>query len=247
MTLTIDESPNAVAVYCASSLGKQIAFQKAAASVGHALAESGRPLVYGGGSKGIMGVVSGAVLEKGGNVTGVIPFAMVAAGGEAEQTKSSKEALKGLVALDERGRENVKTIVVDSMHERKLEMARRSCAFITLPGGFGTYEELLEVITWSQVGIHSKPILVVNVNGFYNPLHQLIQNGIQEGFIQPKNQHLLRFVNGPDDLSQHESFDWGKAAMEALDNWQPVDAVIFYDWTKRQSGDVSPGEELSAA
>lgn len=246
MTLTIEEPPNAVAVYCASSLGDNPAFSRAAASVGHALAAAGRPLVYGGGSKGIMGVVSGAVLEKGGKVTGVIPYAMVAAGGEAEQMKSSKEAKAALVALDERGRENVKTIVVDSMHERKTEMAKRSCAFVTLPGGYGTFEELLEVVTWCQIGIHSKPILVINVNNFYNPLRQLIQNGVSEGFIRPKNQHLIRYVDGPEDLSLHETFDWGKATLDALDNWQAVDAVVFYDWTKRRSGNVPHGEELSA-
>ncbi|KAJ3486504.1 hypothetical protein NLI96_g4207 [Meripilus lineatus] len=140
MTREDSQASTAVAVYCASSFGEQEAFRHAARSLGKGLADAERPLVYGGGSKGIMGLVSGAALAAGGKVTGVVPFAMVAAGGEQEQ--KAKATLSALVALDEKGRENVHTVVVDSMHERKMEMARRSCGFVALPGGFGTFEEV---------------------------------------------------------------------------------------------------------
>jgi len=107
-----------------------------------------------------MGIISGAVLEGGGEVIGVVPWAMIKTGGEGdkgvgvENVEAKKEAL--YVMLDERGREKVNTIIVDSMHERKIEMAKRVGGFIGLPGGFGTLEEILEVITWTQLGIHNK-------------------------------------------------------------------------------------------
>ncbi|CAL1703449.1 unnamed protein product [Somion occarium] len=181
--MTHTQNSRGVAVYCASSLGNRKAFQEAATSLGFALAEAGRPLVYGGGNKGIMGVVSGAALEKGGKVTGVVPYAMVAAGGEAEQMKGTSESKGATVALDEHGREAIEHIVVDSMHERKREMALRSSGFIGLPGGFGTFEEVFEVITWSQLGIHRKPVILLNILGFWDPFRELVQMGTSPNTI----------------------------------------------------------------
>ncbi|RDX52748.1 hypothetical protein OH76DRAFT_1344368 [Lentinus brumalis] len=224
----------AVAVFCGSSTGNQPAFLNAAKSLGKAIAEEGRPLVYGGGSKGIMGAVSGAALEAGGDVTGVVPYAMAAAGGEVDQTKEHRAPY---VLLKQKGREKVRLeVVVNSMHERKAEMARRSCGFIGLPGGYGTFEEVLEVVCWSQIGIHNKPVLVVNVLNYWNPLRELVRNGIENGFILAKNEALLQFVEGPADLAEHETFDWGKVTMEALDKWQGAQASHFYDWTLRKDG-----------
>ncbi|KAI0831700.1 hypothetical protein BC628DRAFT_1407337 [Trametes gibbosa] len=220
----------AVAVFCGSSTGREPAFAAAAKSLGKAIAEASRPLVYGGGSAGTMGIVSGAALEGGGDVLGVIPFAMVAAGGEVEQTK---DVHKPHIQLKEKGREKV---VVNSLHERKAEMAKRSCAFIGLPGGYGTFEEVLEVVCWSQVGIHNKPVIVLNVRGFYEPLRELIRNGVREGFIVEKNEHLVRFVDGPAERAEHEAFDWGTAAMATLDEWQAVGASHFYNWHLRKDG-----------
>ncbi|KIP10295.1 hypothetical protein PHLGIDRAFT_65858 [Phlebiopsis gigantea 11061_1 CR5-6] len=236
----------AVAVYCASSTGKQKAFEQAAISVGHALGKAGRPLVYGGGRKGIMGVVSGAVLEADGQVTGVLPAAMIASGGEKEAVRSAAQAKAAAAALcDGLNREN---IVVDSMHERKFEMAKRSCGFICLPGGYGTFEELLEVTTWSQLGIHSKPAIVVNVLGYYDPLRQLIRNGVREGFIAARNEKLVLFVDGPESYADHEAFDWGKAALDTLDGWQAGNYEVYYDWTKRKGADdKSKDGEMNAA
>ncbi|KAL1947322.1 hypothetical protein VTO73DRAFT_14283 [Trametes versicolor] len=223
----------AVTVFCGSSTGKSPAFIAAAKSLGKAIAGDNRALVYGGGSAGIMGIVSGTALEAGGDVVGVTPYAMVAAGGEKEQTKSVH---KPHIQIKEKGREKVEMVIVNSMHERKAEMAKRSCAFVGLPGGYGTFEEVLEVVCWSQVGIHSKPVLVVNVRNFWDPLRELIRNGIREGFILEKNEHLVRFVEGPADHAEHETFDWGKATMDALNEWQTVAASHFYNWHLRKEG-----------
>ncbi|PCH38409.1 hypothetical protein WOLCODRAFT_115423 [Wolfiporia cocos MD-104 SS10] len=234
--------PKAVAVYCASSVGFQPAYVRAAESLGKALADAGRPLVYGGGSQGIMGAISGAVLSAGGDVTGIVPHAMVASGGEVDLTAGKRGPT---VLLTENGREKIETIVVNSMHERKLEMARRSAGFIGLPGGYGTFEEVLEAICWSQIGIHRKPVIVLNVRGFYNPLRDLIRNGIQEGFIKAVNEHIVQFIDGPSEYELHESFDWGKATLDALDSWTPPEQTHFYDWTARKG--QTKGDALDAA
>ncbi|KAI0052925.1 hypothetical protein FA95DRAFT_1044313 [Auriscalpium vulgare] len=224
--MTTIERLEAIAVYCGSSMGTNPAYVHAAVSLGRTMAARKRPLVYGGGSKGIMGVVSGAVLEEGGQVTGVVPSAMVAAGGEVEAGKPS-----GLyVKLSEPGREQVKTIVVSSMHERKVEMARRSCGFVGLPGGYGTFEEVFEAITWTQIGIHNKPVVLVNVLGFYDPLRALIASAISGGFIRQTHDKLVTFVDGPADRTQHETYDWGAAVVDAIDSWQPLDNGL-YTWT----------------
>lgn len=249
MTINQHTDTRAVAVYCASSLGHKKAFQNAAVSIGHALGKAGRPLVYGGGQKGIMGVVSGAALDAGSSVLGVLPAAMIASGGEQEAVRGAAEAKAAKEALCRlEKRQNEEIIVVDSMHERKLEMAKRSCGFICLPGGYGTFEELLEVTTWSQLGIHNKPTIVVNVLGYYDPLRQLIRNGVREGFIQERNEKLIIFVDGPEDHAAHDDFDWGKAALEALDGWQAEHREIYYDWTKRKGeADTRAGAEMGAA
>jgi len=231
--MTVHTSKNApVAVYCASSMGKQKAYQLAAISVGHALALARRRLVYGGGSKGIMGVVSGAALERGGEVTGVVPEAMVAAGGEGSGDPSTLH-----VFVNEPGRESIETIVVGSMHERKVEMAKRACAFIGLPGGFGTFEEVLEVITWTQLAIHTKPIILVNVLSYWEPLRQLIRSGIREGFIPPTSENIVVFVDGPGadaPAEANETFDWGAAAIKAIEEWKHelAPSPYKYDWTR---------------
>ncbi|KZT20267.1 hypothetical protein NEOLEDRAFT_1140975 [Neolentinus lepideus HHB14362 ss-1] len=222
-----------VAVYCASSLGTQKAYQEAAMSLGRALAAAKRPLVYGGGSKGIMGIVSGAVLEGGGQVTGVVPYAMIAAGGEEDKTgKGDAKDYAVYVTLNERGREQVDTVIVNSMHERKVEMAKRSAGFIALPGGFGTFEEIMEVTTWTQLGIHNKPVVCLNVLSYWDPLRALLQNGVREGFIPEKNESLITFVDGPANSEEHLTFDWGKAALEALDGWNREERAGMFDWSK---------------
>ncbi|KAJ6546963.1 hypothetical protein B0H19DRAFT_1163219 [Mycena capillaripes] len=233
-------SSTAVAVYCGSSPGTEKAFNSAALSLGHALADAGRPLVYGGGSKGLMGVVSGAVLERGGKVTGIVPSAMVAAGGEG--SKVDAESVD--VHINEAGREEIEHIVVDSMHERKVEMARRVSGFFGLPGGFGTFEEVLEVITWTQLGIHNKPVIVLNVCSFFEPLRQLVNNGVAYGFIKPVSKNLVVFVDGPSEHTEHESFNWGEAAVKALEGWKWDAKDSLYQWTASKDG--RPREPLES-
>ncbi|KAI0648321.1 hypothetical protein C8Q79DRAFT_999701 [Trametes meyenii] len=234
VTMAVPKDENAevrgIAVFCGSASGSDPAFVDAAKSLGRAIAEAKRPLVYGGGSAGVMGAVSGAALEAGGDVVGVTPYAMVAAGGEVDQTKSIH---KPHIQLQEKGREKV---IVNSMHERKAEMAKRSAAFVGLPGGYGTFEEVLEVVCWSQIGIHSKPVILVNVRNFWEPLRALIRNGIREGFILEKNERLVRFVEGPADVAEHGVFNWGRATLDALEQWEGIAASHFYNWHLRKDG-----------
>ncbi|EEB96381.1 hypothetical protein MPER_04495, partial [Moniliophthora perniciosa FA553] len=229
----------AVTVYCGSSTGNQPAFVKAALSLGSALAASNRRLVYGGSHRGLMGTVSRAVLNGGGFVTGILPYAMVAAGGEGERVRQPKQiqgnAGDGSVYVDvEPDDEHLETIVVDSMHTRKVEMAKRCCGFVGLPGGFGTFEEVFEVTTWTQLGIHTKrvsailffqtvitylydfiAVILLNVLGFYDPIQQQIRNSIEAGFIQPYNESLIIFVNGPSNKGDLAEYNWGKL------RWKP--------------------------
>lgn len=239
---TSPSSTSTVAVYCASSTGTEPVYVHAATSLGTAIAKAGRPLVYGGGSKGLMGTVSGAVLDGKGKVTGIVPYAMVAGGGEGEKASTGVS-----VQLNEKGREAVETIVVGSMHERKVEMAQRAEVFFGLPGGFGTFEEVMEVSTWTQLGIHRKPVILLNVLGYYDPLRQLVKNGIAAGFIQPFNESIILYVDGPSDRSAHVTFDWGSAALEMIDKWYTLHtARPLYNWVamkedgtpKKAEGDV---------
>lgn len=230
-----------VAVYCAASLGKQNAFQQAALSLGHALAEAKRPLVYGGGNRGLMGIVSGAVSDQGGQVTGIIPYAIHAAGGEKDKGDGVAKTESVAQVLNESRRGHIETIVVDSMHERKTEMAKRVGAFVGLPGGYGTFEEILEVITWNQINVHNKPVILLNVLSYYNPLRDVIRNGVREGFIQPQNEKLCIFVDGPTDPQDHEFFNWGQAALDAIATWQhdQIQPLPFH-WTKDTDSSAIP-------
>ncbi|XP_006458229.1 hypothetical protein AGABI2DRAFT_199661 [Agaricus bisporus var. bisporus H97] len=220
-----------IAVYCGSSMGTQKAYVAAAESLGKALATRNRPLVYGGGVKGIMGVVSNSVLAHGGEVTGIIPYAMVAGGGE--KPKSDEE---DGVELQDTRRERVKTVVVQSMHERKVEMAKRVDGFIGLPGGYGTFEEVLEVTTWTQLGIHDKPVVLVNILGFWNPLRELIRQSVQAGFIRTASEKLIIFIDGPTNQEEHMTFDWGSAALTAIDDWELGNNNPLFDWTLKMNG-----------
>ncbi|KAF8871955.1 hypothetical protein CPB85DRAFT_1350947 [Mucidula mucida] len=187
-------------------------------ALGAAIARAKRRLVYGGGSTGLMGEVSAAALKQDGDVIGITPAAMMSVHGSAP-------SVHGVGRLEE--------IVVDTMHERKVEMAKRVDGFVALPGGFGTYEELMEVTTWTQIGMHAKPVIILNVLSFYDPIRGLIQNGIAAGFIAPINEKIVVFVDGPADLEEHASFDWGSAALEAVDAWT-WEAELLYDWTVRR-------------
>ncbi|KIY63665.1 hypothetical protein CYLTODRAFT_457921 [Cylindrobasidium torrendii FP15055 ss-10] len=230
-----------VAVYCGSSSGTKAVYTNAAISVGRALAKAQRRLIYGGGVNGIMGAVSKAVLLNGGSVTGVLPYAIAAGGGEGGRKKLAEH--EGLTPEQRSMNERV---MVHSMHERKVEMARRSVGFAGLPGGLGTFEEILEVATWTQLGIHRKrqlpPVLQVvdkvltpdaavvllNVRGFYDPLRALIKKGVEEGFIMLSNAHIITFVDGPASYDAHDTYDWGSAMLTALEFWKGNDVTALF-------------------
>ncbi|KAG8759767.1 hypothetical protein FRC14_005040 [Serendipita sp. 396] len=242
----------AICVYCASSKGTSPAYLNSARSVGKALAGESRRLVYGGGKMGLMGAVAEAVLENGGYVTGVSPYAMVASGGESSKTNGVKQSLALDVAEDKvSNREpvphpNRESIIVDSMHDRKTMMAKLADGgFVSLPGGYGTLEELLEVTTWSQLAIHDKPIILVNVLNYYSPLKEQLRVAVEAGFVRAENLQLLTFVDGPEDLNEHVDYDWGSAVVKVLDEWKPTGWKGFgFDWTKKQNGQMTPMQAI---
>ena len=158
-------------VFCGSSHGANPAYADAAKNLGGELARRGIGLVYGGGNVGFMGVLADGVLADGGEVIGVIPKALMA-----------KE-------LGHRGIQDLR--VVKTMHERKAMMAELSDGFIALPGGIGTFEEFFEIVTWAQLGFHSKPCALLNVNGFYDPLLHLLDHAIAERFVKPKQRDIV--------------------------------------------------------
>jgi len=112
-------------------------------------------------------------------------------------------------------------------------MAQRVQGFIGLPGGYGTFEEVLEVTTWTQLGIHDKPVVLLNVLSFWEPLRALIRTSIEAGFIRPCGERLVTFIDGPDDPQEHETFDWGKAALEAIESWEQGKNNPLYDWSTK--------------
>ncbi|KAJ6708093.1 CYTOKININ RIBOSIDE 5'-MONOPHOSPHATE PHOSPHORIBOHYDROLASE LOG5 [Salix viminalis] len=160
-----------VCVFCGSSTGKRNCYSDAAIELAQELVTKRLDLVYGGGSVGLMGLVSQAVHRGGGNVLGIIP-----------RTLMSKEITGETVG-------EVKAVA--DMHQRKAEMARNSDCFIALPGGYGTLEELLEVITWAQLGIHDKPVGLLNVDGYYNYLLTFIDKAVDDGFIKPSQRNII--------------------------------------------------------
>jgi uncharacterized protein (TIGR00730 family) len=163
-----------ICVYCGSSPGNSPIYLEAGRTLGKAIAKAGLTLVYGGGLKGIMGAVANGTIEAGGNVTGIIPRFLI-------RKEAGDEA--GLDHLDE-------VILTEDMHARKHAMFERSDAFVALPGGIGTVEEIVEIMTWAQLGRHEKPMVFGNVAGFWNPMLALIDHMKAEGFIH--SQHMVR-------------------------------------------------------
>ncbi|CAM4209413.1 TIGR00730 family protein [Acinetobacter dispersus] len=157
---------NSICVFCGSSLGNDPIYQQMAQATGQEIAAQGKTLVYGGGRSGLMGVVADSALQAGGRVIGVIPNALV----------DRELAHTGLTELH----------IVNDMHERKTKMAELSDAFVALPGGAGTLEEIFEQWTWSQLGIHQKPCAFLNVDGFYDDLIKMLYASVERGFSQER-------------------------------------------------------------
>ncbi len=173
----MEKKMDSIAVFCASSLGNSGVYAASARQVGTLLAENNITLVYGGGRAGLMGVVADAVMQQGGKAIGVIPRFLATA----------EIAHHGLTEL----------ILVDSMHERKLRMSELCEGVMALPGGFGTLEELTEMLTWSQLQLHYKPIGILNVNGYYDFLQQMFDHMVQEGLLKQENRALAVFSEDP--------------------------------------------------
>jgi uncharacterized protein (TIGR00730 family) len=178
-----------ICVFCGSNAGAQPAYIETAEAVGRGLAQRGVRVVYGGGKVGMMGAVADAARVAGGEVIGVMPQAIV----DREIAHTGLDDLR----------------VVGSMHERKALMAELSDAFIALPGGVGTLEELFEVYTWAQLGIHEKPIGLLDVAGYYRPLVAFLDHSVKERFVRPSTRDLLAVAEDLDGL------------LAALEAWQP--------------------------
>ena len=190
-----------ICVYCGSGVGKGSAYSDAAAALGRAMVARDMGLVFGGGKIGMMGVIARAVLAAGGEAIGVIPESLMA----------RDLALDSVTDLR----------VVADMHERKALMAKRADAFIALPGGFGTMEELLEILTWAQLGFHAKPVGLLNVSGYFDHLIRFIEHAVEERFIAPGYRGLLLVHEDPSELlamlGRYEPLDVDKARW-ALDS-----------------------------
>ena len=182
-----------ICVFCGSSTGLRKQYTELAENAARALASRGVDLVYGGGRVGLMGVIADEMLRCGREVIGIIPQAIA----------TREVAHQELTDLR----------IVRSMHERKSLMAELSDGFIALPGGFGTFEELFEVITWSQLGIHSKPIGILNSAGYYDPILEMIDRGIGEEFIRPQYRDLIVVAEDPIDL------------LDRMESFQPVEGL----------------------
>jgi uncharacterized protein (TIGR00730 family) len=167
-------------VFCGSNAGVRPAYAETAVALGKLLASRGIAIVFGGSHLGLMGAVAQAALDAGGEVTGVIPRALVA----------KEVADLGLADLR----------VVESMHERKALMAELADGFIALPGGFGTFEEFCEILTWAQLGFHGKPCGLLNVEGYYDHLLKLFDHAVEEGFVKPQHREMVLCESDPGAL-----------------------------------------------
>ncbi len=186
-----------VCVFCGSNAGSRPEYADAARAVGRTLAKRGLGVVFGGGNVGLMAEVANAAIVEGGEVIGIIPGALV----------EKELAHAGVTELQ----------VVSSMHERKARMAELSDAFIALPGGWGTLEELFEMVTWAQLGFHGKPVGLLNVLGFYDGMLRFLDHAVAEGFLKAKHRALLL----PGDSIE--------ALLEAFARYQPVHEEKWID------------------
>lgn len=186
-----------ICVYCGSSRGLLPEYMAAAKTFGRLLAERGITLVYGGGNVGLMGAVADASLEAGGHVIGVIPQSLI-------NLEVAHDGLSEFYA-------------VESMHARKAKMAELSDAFVALPGGIGTLEEIFEVLTWNQLHIHTKACALLNVAGYYDSMHAFLQNMVAQRFLRQENLDTLLIETTPE------------AILQTLESYQPVKVEKWID------------------
>ncbi|MCB0482073.1 MAG: TIGR00730 family Rossman fold protein [Flavobacteriales bacterium] len=194
------EKIKSIVVFCASSSGNRPEYLECAQRTGKMLADKKIRMIYGGGKVGLMGAAADSCMQAGGNVVGIIPDFM-----------TPKEiAHQGISEL----------IVVGSMHERKLQMHEKSDAVITLPGGFGTFEELFEILTWVQLGIYQKPVGILNINGYYDLLEKQLDLMVKEGLLKAKHRESLYFSKTLKGL-----FDY-------FESFQPAPGIFRIDKNK---------------
>lgn len=196
MMIDNSTSPPTLCIYCGSRMGANPAFAAMATAVGTEIGRRGWNMVYGGGKVGLMGTVASAAMASGARVTGVIPTALM-----------QREV--GFAGLSE-------LIVVDNMHQRKQAMAERATAFVALPGGVGTFEELFEVWTWRQLGYHGKPLAVLNVDGYYDPLMRFIADTVKADFVSNTVQSMLYVSTRIDELFDHLAIEMAKGETVAF-------------------------------
>lgn len=199
-------SVRSICVYCGSRPGRDPSHMAAGRALGKEIAEYGLRLVYGGGTKGIMGAVASGTLSNGGQVTGIIPEFLI----DMEATRHSLGQLNEL-------------IVTPDMHVRKHTMFERSDAFVALPGGIGTLEEIIEIMTWAQLGRHEKPMVFANVNGFWDPMMELLRHMTDEGFVHTAHRVQPLVI---DDVSEIIPAIMARAAELASADRDGEEAVI---------------------
>ena len=190
--------PSSLCVYCGSRFGTDPAYRETATGLGDLIARNGITLVYGGGGVGLMGLTANAALKGGGKVVGIIPSFLL-----------KREA----------GHPNLtETVVVETMHERKLQMFERSDAFVILPGGIGTLEEFFEVLSWRTLGLHAKPIVIIDQGGYWQPLEALLKSIVTGGFADPINfDHVVFVKDFKDVLPAIEAMPRSPVAEKKLD------------------------------
>ncbi|KAG7805847.1 hypothetical protein KL921_005278 [Ogataea angusta] len=211
-----------ICVFCGSSFGKEASYSQAATELGNLLAAKDYGLVYGGGTTGLMGLIAKSVASKGGYVHGIIPDALVSkerTGSVDEINKkiqSDVDNHKGETPLDDSyGR----TTIVSDMHTRKRMMGMEADGgFVAMPGGFGTLEEIMEVTTWSQLGIHQKPVVLFNVDGFYDDFIKFLSKAVEAGFISKNNSNIVAVASTPEEV------------IEKLDNYVVPDGRFNLTW-----------------
>ncbi|NLG97007.1 MAG: TIGR00730 family Rossman fold protein [Chloroflexi bacterium] len=185
-----------ICVYCGSADGVNPVYIEAAFEMGQAIARAGLKLVYGAGKTGLMGAVANGVLQTGGEVTGVVPVYL----NEPHLIHSELTRLE----------------VVDNIHQRKARMSELADAFIALPGGYGTFEELFETLTWAQLGLHDKPIGLLNTRNYFDPMTKLVEHTLNEGFIYAEHRTLLMCSSDPNELlAKLQSYE----KPQNLDRW----------------------------
>lgn len=213
-----------ICVFCGSSFGNKPTFADNASNLGKALAAKNWGLVYGGGSTGLMGAVAEGCATSGGYVHGIIPEALISRERTNESSEELNDKLKssidnhdGSTPIPDSEKYGHTTLVKD-MHTRKSLMGKEADAFVALPGGYGTLEELMEMVTWFQLNIHNKPIVVFNIDGFYDNFLKFIQDAIDSQFVSTKNGEIMKVATTVDEV------------LEAIENYKIPDGRFNLKW-----------------